>query len=66
MHGVEDLLRAGVGFRMEHVSNNGTEPAYIPYFVLGGPNKTYTFLLQLEFRAQQDNEGFFIDFSLIF
>lgn len=66
MHDMEDVLRAGVGFRVEHVSNNGTEPAYIPYFVLGGPNKTYTFLLQVEFRAQQDNEGVFIDFSLIF
>jgi len=66
VHDMEDVLRAGVGFRVEHVSNNGTEPAYIPYFVLSGPNKNHTFLLQIEFRAQQDNEGIFIDLSLVF
>lgn len=66
LHDVEDVLRAAAGFRVEHVSNNGTEPAYIPYFVLSAPNNKYTFILQIQFRAQQDNEGFFIDLSSVF
>ena len=63
---IDDLFRPGVGFRVEHVSNDGRDPAYIPYIVLTGPNKDYTFLLQIQYRAQEDNEGFFIHFSLLF
>ncbi len=63
---IDDLYRPGVGFRVEHVSNDGRDPAYIPYFVLSGPNKDHTFLLQIQYRAQKDNEGFFIHFSMLF
>ena len=63
---LDDLFRAGVGFRVEHVSNAGRDPAYIPYFVLSGPNKHQTVLLQIQYRAQKDNEGFFIHLSVLF
>lgn len=63
---IDDLFRPGVGFRVEYVSNAAREPAYIPYFVLAGPNKDHTFLLQAQYRAQEDNQGFFIHFSLLF
>ena len=63
---IDDLFRPGVGFRVEHVSNTGRDPAYIPYFVLTGPNKHHTFLMQIQYRAQKDNEGFFVNFSLVF
>ena len=63
---IEDLFRHGFGFRVEHTSNDGRDTAYIPYFVLAGPNTDHTFLLQVQYRAQEDNHGFFINFSSLF
>ena len=59
-----DWLRPGVGFRAERVT--GTAPAYIPFVVLSGPNESYTFLTQIEYRHQDDNRSFIFDVSLIF
>ena len=58
-----DRFRPGVGFRVEDISES--EPRYIPYFVVSGPNEDYTFLLQLQFRMQEDNNAFFLDISAI-
>lgn len=59
-------VKTGVGFRAERVTGPNTFPAYIPYFVLAGPNTSYTTLLQVEYRHQEKNRGFFLDLSLIF
>lgn len=59
-------LRPGFGFRAERVTGPGTFPAYIPYFVLAGPNTSYTGLLQIEYRHQENNRAFFLDLSLLF
>ena len=61
-----DKVRPGVGFRAERVTGPNTFPAYIPYFVMSTPNESYTFLLQLEYRHQEDNRAFFLDLSLLF
>jgi hypothetical protein len=61
-----EWMRPGVGFRFEHVTNANRQPAYIPYFVLSGPNTKWTFLLQLEYRIQHGNRAVFLDFSTIF
>ncbi len=58
--------RAGVGFRAERVTGPGTFPAYIPFFVFTLPNESYTFLLQTEYRHQENNRSFFLDLSAIF
>ena len=62
----QDWLRPGVGFRAERVTGPGTAPAYIPFIVLSGPNQSYTFLTQIEYRHQNDNRSFILDVSLIF
>jgi hypothetical protein len=59
-------VRPGFGFRIEDISKDGRQPAYIPYFVLSAPNESYTVLLQVEYRGQKDNEAFFLDLSVIF
>ncbi len=59
-------LKTGLGFRAERVTGPRTFPAYIPYVVLAGPNTSYTTLLQVEYRHQENNRGFFMDLSLIF
>jgi hypothetical protein len=64
--GWHEAIRPGAGFRVEHVTNAGREPAYIPYFVLSGPNSKYTFLLQVEARFQGNNRGLFLDLSALF
>ena len=61
-----DALRAGLGFRVEHVTNAGRDPAYIPYFVLSGPNQQHTFLLQVQYRAQEENDALLIGLSWLF
>jgi hypothetical protein len=61
-----DGPRAGVGFRAERVTGPGMFPAYIPFFVLTAPNESYTFLLQTEYRHQENNRSFFLDLSVIF
>jgi hypothetical protein len=60
------LVRAGVGFRAERITGPGTFPAYIPYFVLSSPNESYTILVQVEYRHQENNRSFFLDLSLVF
>lgn len=62
----DDWLRAAVGFRVERVTGPGTTPAYIPFVVLSGPNEDYSFLTQLEYRFQQNNDAFFLDVSVVF
>ncbi len=61
-----DSNRAGVGFRAEEVISPGAFPAYIPYFALSTPNESYTLLVQVEYRYQENNRSFFLDVSLIF
>jgi hypothetical protein len=61
-----DWIRPGLGFRVEHISNAGRDPAYIPYLVLAGPNTRHTVWLQVEGRVQGDNHGVLIDLSFIF
>jgi hypothetical protein len=61
-----DGVRPGLGFRVEHISNAGQDPAYIPYLVLAGPNTQYTVWLQVEGRFQGDTHGVLIDLSFIF
>jgi hypothetical protein len=61
-----ETVRPGLGFRVEHISNAGRDPAYIPYLVLAGPNTRYTVWLQVEGRVQGDTHGVLIDLSFIF
>jgi hypothetical protein len=61
-----ELVRPGAGFRVEQITRAGRDPAYIPYFVLAGPNSVFTFLLQVEGRFQGNTRGVFLDLSAIF
>lgn len=61
-----DRWRFGGGVRLEDVSDDGREEAIVPYFVLTGPNRKYSFLLQLQYRSQEDNEAFILDLSAMF
>lgn len=61
-----EWLRTGSGFRAERVTGPGTFPAYIPYVVVSLPNQSYTVLMQVEYRHQENNRAFFLDMSLIF
>jgi hypothetical protein len=61
-----EVIRPGAGFRVEHVTNAGREPAYIPYLVVSGPNSKFSFLLQIEGRFQGSSKGLFIDLSAMF
>lgn len=62
----EDKLRAMLGFRVEHISNSGTDPAFIAYTAISMPKKFYNSLLQLQYRSQKENDGFFVELSLQF
>ncbi|MEX1028018.1 MAG: hypothetical protein WD049_08435 [Candidatus Paceibacterota bacterium] len=59
----DDLFRPGVGFRIEDISDS--EPRYIPYFIISGPNQDHTFFAQLQYRIQEDNNAFFLDISAV-
>ena len=59
-------LRAAAGLRMEEVSDDGQRAAYVPYFVLAGPNTQHTFLLQLQYKVQQGSDAFVVDLSMLF
>ncbi len=61
-----DTYRPGAGFRVESISHDGREPAYIPYLVLTAPNESWTLLMQIQFRFQEDNDSFVFDLSAIF
>ena len=61
-----DAYRTGVGFRAEEVISPGAFPAYIPYVAFSSPNESYTLLMQVEYRHQENNRSFFLDVSLIF
>lgn len=61
-----DRVRPGVGFRVEQVTNAGRDPAYIPYFVVSGPNTDYSFVLQVEGRFQGGSRTLFLDLSMVF
>ncbi|GEM_PF-1139918 len=56
--------RPGIGGRVESISGQG--PVYVPYLVLSGPNLTYSFLIQAEYRMQEGSDIFRIDFSTFF
>jgi hypothetical protein len=58
-----DLFRPGVGFRIEDISES--DPRYIPYFIITGPNQDHTFFAQLQYRIQEDNNAFFVDISAV-
>jgi hypothetical protein len=61
-----DPCRAGFGFRAEEIVSPGSFPAYIPYIAFSSPNESYTLLMQVEYRHQENNRSFFFDLSLIF
>lgn len=61
-----NLIRPGVGFRVEHVTGRDIGPAFIPYLVLSGPNTSFTFLTQLQFRIQENSSAMVLDFSILF
>ena len=61
-----DTYRPGAGFRVESISHDGREPAYIPYLVLTAPNESWTMLMQIQYRIQEDNDSFVFDLSAIF
>lgn len=57
--------RPGIGFRVDSVERE--KPAYVPYFVLGGPNDgKVNSLLQLEYYAQRRKERLRLDWSIFF
>ena len=60
-----DKIRPGVGMRVEKVTNSRSEAAYIPYFTISGPNQKYSFFLQIQYRAQDNNDLFVIDFGRV-
>lgn len=59
-----DRYRPGVGFRVERISGQPT--AGIPYFVMSGPNTTYSYLLQIQYRFQEQRDTLFIDLSAFY
>lgn len=61
-----DTIRPGVGFRVEQITHAGRDPAYIPYFLLSGPNTRHNFLLQVEGRFQGHEKVLFLDISTFF
>jgi hypothetical protein len=61
-----ERVRPGVGFRVEEIGRTAFQPAYVPYFVIAGPNEKYTLLLQLEGRFQRASQAVFLDLSLLF
>jgi hypothetical protein len=61
-----DTIRSAAGFRVEHVTNAGRDPAYIPYLAVSGPNTFFTFLLQIQGRFEGANKGVFVDLSALF
>ncbi len=58
-----DRFRPGVGFRIEDISDS--DPRYIPYFIIAGPNEDYTFFVQFQYRIQEDNNVFSLDISAV-
>ena len=61
-----EKVRPGVGVRAEKITDSGNEAAYIPYFIIGGPNLKHTFFMQVQYRAQENNDLFILDFSGVF
>jgi len=61
-----DVFRTMLGFRVEQITNANRKPAYIPYFVVSGPNKKGTFSMAVQYRAQERNDALFGEFSIIF
>ena len=59
-------LRAAAGFRIEDVSDDDRRAAYVPYFVLAGPNTQHTYLLQLQYKDQQGSDTVVVDLSMLF
>ena len=59
-------LRAAAGLRIENVGDDGTRTAYVPYFVLAGPNTQHTYLLQLQYKDQQGSDTVVVDLSMLF
>ena len=61
-----DTYRPGAGFRIEDITDDGRKPAYIPYLMLTTPNESWTLLMQIQFRIQENNDSFIFDLSAIF
>jgi len=61
-----DRFRPGFGLRVEDVTDDGRDTAYVPYLVLSGPQSKHNWLLQIQYRAQDDNESLVIDLSAMF
>lgn len=59
-------LRGALGIRAEHITNDGNAPSYIPYLSVAGPNTFFSFVLQAEYRIEQDEDFVFVDLSTMF
>jgi len=66
-YGAKSTNRTALGFRVEHLTNNNSDPAFIPYLAFTGINELTAFLIQLQFRAQNDNSNsLLLDISYFF
>jgi len=61
-----ERFRVAIGTRVEDVADDNLRERYVPYFVLAGPNTTYTMLLQGQYVCQQGNDSVLVDLSLLF
>jgi len=61
-----DVFRPALGFRVEQITNADREPAFIPYVALSGPNTSFTFLLNIQYRAQKDDDALVIELGTVF
>ncbi len=61
-----DRFRSMLGFRVEQITNANRRPAFIPYFVISGPNTKNTFSLAVQYRSQRNNDALFGELSFMF
>lgn len=61
-----EVFRTMLGMRVEQITNANRKPAYMPYFIVSGPNKKGTFSMALQYRAQERNDALLGEFSVIF
>lgn len=60
------LRRYAAGLRFEDVSEDGRRAALVPYLVASLPNRSYTLLLQAQYKSQDGADNFVVDLSLLF
>ncbi len=59
-------MRAAAGIRIENVSDDRKQAAYVPYLVVASPNTRYTFLLQAQYKVQEGENSLVFALSAIF